>query len=64
MIEIKSDFDLIVIGAGFGGYRAAIKASQSGLKTLLVNENNNFGGVCLHSGCIPTKNLLKKSKVY
>ncbi|MDR2457844.1 MAG: dihydrolipoyl dehydrogenase [Clostridiales Family XIII bacterium] len=52
------DFDLIVIGGGPGGYVAAIKAAQEGLKTAII-EKDKFGGVCLNKGCIPTKTLLR-----
>lgn len=55
------DFDLIVIGSGPGGYVAAIRASQLGLKTAVV-EKENIGGVCLNWGCIPTKSLLKSAQ--
>ncbi|MFN3858236.1 MAG: dihydrolipoyl dehydrogenase [Caulobacter sp.] len=58
-----SDFDVIVIGAGPGGYVAAIRASQLGLKTAIV-ERENLGGICLNWGCIPTKALLKSGEVY
>lgn len=57
-----SHFDLIVIGGGPGGYVAAIKASQLGLKTALI-EKDALGGVCLNWGCIPTKALLKTAEV-
>ncbi len=50
-------FDLIVIGAGPGGYVAAIRAAQLGLKTAIV-EKQHLGGICLNWGCIPTKALL------
>ncbi len=56
-------FDLIVIGAGPGGYVAAIRASQLGLKTAIV-EREALGGICLNWGCIPTKALLKSAEVY
>ena len=56
------DFDLIVIGSGPGGYVAAIRASQLGLKTAIV-EQENLGGVCLNWGCIPTKALLRSAEV-
>jgi dihydrolipoamide dehydrogenase len=56
-------FDLIVLGAGPGGYVAAIRASQLGLKTAIV-EREALGGVCLNWGCIPTKALLKTGEVY
>jgi dihydrolipoamide dehydrogenase len=58
-----ADFDLIVIGAGPGGYVAAIRAAQLGLKTAIV-EREALGGVCLNWGCIPTKALLKSGEVY
>jgi dihydrolipoamide dehydrogenase len=57
-----TNYDLIVIGAGPGGYVAAIRASQLGLKTAIV-EKNHLGGICLNWGCIPTKALLKCSEV-
>jgi dihydrolipoamide dehydrogenase len=57
------DYDLIVIGSGPGGYTAAIRASQLGLKTAIV-ERELLGGVCLNWGCIPTKALLKSGEVY
>jgi dihydrolipoamide dehydrogenase len=60
-IEIKK-FDLCVIGAGPGGYVAAIRAAQLGLKVAIV-EANHLGGICLNWGCIPTKALLKSSEV-
>ncbi len=56
-------FDIVVIGGGTGGYVAAIRASQLGLKTALV-ERDKVGGVCLHRGCIPTKVLLQSADVY
>ncbi len=57
------EYDVLVLGGGPGGYVAAIKAGQSGLKTALI-EKNALGGVCLNWGCIPTKTLLKGAKVY
>jgi len=56
-------FDLVVIGSGPGGYVAAIRASQLGLKTAIV-EREALGGICLNWGCIPTKALLKSGEVY
>lgn len=58
-----SKYDLIVLGSGPGGYVAAIRASQLGLKTAIV-EKENLGGVCLNWGCIPTKALLKSAQVF
>jgi len=55
-------FDIIVIGGGPGGYVAAIRASQNGLKTALV-EKEHLGGICLNWGCIPTKALLKSGEL-
>jgi dihydrolipoamide dehydrogenase len=57
------DFDLIVIGSGPGGYTAAIRAAQLGLKTAII-ERELLGGICLNWGCIPTKALLKSGEVY
>src|SRR5215831_8613090 len=56
-------FDLIVMGGGPGGYVAAIRAAQLGLKTALV-EREHLGGVCLNWGCIPTKALLRSSELW
>ena len=58
-----ADFDVIVIGAGPGGYLAAERAGQAGLKALLI-EKQHIGGTCLNEGCIPTKTLLRSSKLY
>ena len=60
---MSDNFDLIVIGAGPGGYVAAIRASQLDLKVAII-ERENLGGVCLNWGCIPTKALLKTSEVF
>ncbi|MGE5566581.1 MAG: dihydrolipoyl dehydrogenase [Parcubacteria group bacterium] len=60
---MSTDFDLVVIGAGPGGYVAAIRAAQLGLKTAIV-ERELLGGVCLNWGCIPTKALLKSGELY
>src|SRR5258706_13993953 len=57
------NYDLIVIGSGPGGYVAAIRASQLGMKTAIV-EKAELGGVCLNWGCIPTKALLKSAQVF
>ncbi len=58
-----SNFDVIVLGSGPGGYVTAIRASQLGLKTAIV-EKESLGGVCLNWGCIPTKALLKSAQVF
>ncbi|WP_340076551.1 dihydrolipoyl dehydrogenase [Leptobacterium sp. I13] len=58
-----STYDVIVLGSGPGGYVTAIRASQLGLKTAVV-EKENLGGVCLNWGCIPTKALLKSAQVF
>lgn len=57
------NYDIIVLGSGPGGYVAAIRASQLGLKTAIV-ERESLGGICLNWGCIPTKALLKSANVY
>src|SRR5690606_23287861 len=56
-------YDVIVIGTGPGGYVAAIRASQLGLKTAVI-EKESLGGICLNWGCIPTNALLKSAQVY
>jgi dihydrolipoamide dehydrogenase len=58
-----SAFDLVVVGAGPGGYVAAIRAAQLGMKTAIV-EREHLGGICLNWGCIPTKALLRSSEIY
>ncbi len=59
---MEQSFDLVVVGSGPGGYVAAIRASQLGMKTAVV-ERENLGGICLNWGCIPTKALLKSAEV-
>ncbi len=59
----ETSFDLIVVGGGPGGYVAAIRAAQLGIKTAVV-EREHMGGICLNWGCIPTKALLRTSEVY
>jgi dihydrolipoamide dehydrogenase len=61
---IKVPYDLIVIGSGPGGYSAAIRAGQYGLKTALVEKQPRLGGSCLLVGCIPTKSLLQTADVW
>ena len=58
-----SEYDIVIIGSGPGGYVTAIRASQLGFKTALV-EKESLGGVCLNWGCIPTKALLKSAQVF
>ncbi len=57
-------FDLVVLGAGPGGYVAAIRAAQLGLKVACIDENQQLGGTCLRVGCIPSKALLQSSHLY
>ena len=59
---MESNYDLVVIGSGPGGYVAAIRAGQLGLKTAII-ESADLGGVCLNWGCIPSKALLKNAEV-
>lgn len=61
---MADSFDLIVIGAGPGGYVAAIKAAQLGMKVACVEKRGTLGGTCLNVGCIPSKALLHSSEVY
>ena len=58
------DYDLIIIGAGPGGYVAAVRAAQLGLKTVCIEKRPRLGGVCLNEGCIPSKALLDSSEYY
>ncbi|RZP05526.1 MAG: dihydrolipoyl dehydrogenase [Flavobacteriales bacterium] len=60
---MKESYDLIVLGSGPGGYVAAIRGSQLGFKTAII-EKESLGGVCLNWGCIPTKALLKSAQVF
>src|SRR6201985_658944 len=59
-----SNYDLVVIGSGPGGYVAAIRAAQLGLKTAIVEKDPTLGGTCLNVGCIPSKALLDSSENY
>ena len=59
---MDSNYDLVVIGSGPGGYVAAIRAGQLGLKTAII-EKEELGGVCLNWGCIPSKSLLKNAEI-
>lgn len=60
----KERYDLAVIGSGPGGYPAAVRAAQLGLKTVCIEKSAQLGGVCLNSGCIPSKALLDSSELY
>lgn len=60
---MANEYDLVILGGGTGGYVAAIRASQLGLKTAIV-EKGKLGGTCLHNGCIPSKALLRSAEVY
>ena len=58
-----TNFDVIIIGSGPGGYVTAIRAAQLGFKTAIV-ERDYLGGICLNWGCIPTKALLRSAEIY
>jgi len=60
----ENSFDIVVIGAGPGGYVCAIQAAKLGLKTALVEKSKNLGGTCLNVGCIPSKALLQSTEMY
>ncbi len=60
----EQSYDLIIIGAGPGGYVAAIRASQLGVKVVVVEQRETLGGVCLNEGCIPSKALLDSSELF
>ncbi|MDQ0417322.1 dihydrolipoamide dehydrogenase [Croceifilum oryzae] len=60
---MAENYDLVVLGAGPGGYVAAVRAAQLGMKVAVV-EKENVGGVCLHKGCVPSKSLLRSAEVY
>lgn len=61
---MPDNYDVAIIGSGPGGYVAAIRAAQLGLKTVVVEKDDKLGGTCLHVGCIPTKALLHNAEVY
>lgn len=61
---MSQEYDLVIIGAGPGGYVAAIRAGQLGLKTLIIEKESNLGGTCLNEGCIPSKTLLYYSEQF
>ncbi|MGL5719681.1 MAG: FAD-dependent oxidoreductase, partial [Alphaproteobacteria bacterium] len=61
-MEVKA-YDIIILGGGPGGYVAAVRAAQLGIRPLVV-EREHLGGICLNWGCIPTKALLRTAEVY
>lgn len=61
---MATEYDVIIVGAGPGGYVAAIRAAQLGLKTAIIEKNPTLGGTCLNIGCIPSKALLDSSELY
>src|SRR5258708_12745597 len=61
---MSESFDLVVIGTGPGGYVAAIRAAQLGMKVAVVEKRATFGGTCLNVGCIPSKALLQSSHLF
>src|SRR6202451_3648250 len=63
-LEAKMTYDVVVIGSGPGGYSAAVRAGQFGLKTALIERQPRLGGTCLLVGCIPTKALLHTADVW
>src|SRR4051794_30448466 len=63
-LKVAERYDLVVIGAGPGGYVAAIRAAQLGLKVACVEKRATLGGTCLNIGCIPSKALLDSSELY
>ncbi|MBU6207128.1 MAG: FAD-dependent oxidoreductase, partial [Alphaproteobacteria bacterium] len=60
---MANEYDVVVLGSGPGGYVAAIRGAQLGLKVAIV-ERENLGGICLNWGCIPTKALLRSAEVF
>ena len=60
---MSEPYDIIIVGGGPGGYVAAIRAAQLGLKTAVV-EREHLGGICLNWGCIPTKALLRSADIF
>merc|ERR1719297_35271 len=64
MSTANGEYDVVVVGGGPGGYVAAIKAAQLGLKTVCVERRGTLGGTCLNVGCIPSKSLLHNSHLY
>src|SRR5690606_17015805 len=63
MTMSETNFDVVIVGGGPGGYVAAIRSAQLGMKTAVV-EREHMGGICLNWGCIPTKALLRSSEIH
>ena len=63
-MSAQPPFDVAIIGAGPGGYVAAIRASQLGLKAAVIERDSRFGGTCTLRGCIPTKALLHTAEIF
>eukprot|EP01035_Chromulina_nebulosa_P004054 gene4054-5542_t len=63
-VGLSTKYDVVVVGGGPGGYVAAIKAAQLGLKTACIESRGTLGGTCLNVGCIPSKALLHSSHLY
>ena len=63
-IKAQMIYDVVIIGSGPGGYSAAVRAGQYGLKTALIEKQTRLGGTCLLVGCIPTKSLLHTADVW
>jgi len=64
MMMHNNNYDIVVIGSGPGGYISAIRASQLGFHTAIIEKYQELGGTCLNVGCIPSKSLLDSSKYY
>src|SRR6201995_2429674 len=64
MAEAETQYDVVIIGGGPGGYNAAIRAGQLGLKVACVEKRKTMGGTCLNVGCIPSKALLHASEMF
>jgi Pyruvate/2-oxoglutarate dehydrogenase complex, dihydrolipoamide dehydrogenase (E3) component, and related enzymes len=61
---MAQDYDVVIIGAGPGGYNCAIRAGQLGLKAAIIEKRGTLGGTCLNVGCIPSKALLHASELF